>query len=36
MRKRNNTRFANCLLAIGLSGLVPVVAQAQAASDQWQ
>jgi hypothetical protein len=36
VRKRINTRFANCLLAIGLSGLAPVAAQAQAANDQWQ
>ena len=33
MRQRINTRFANCLLAIGLSGLAPVAAQAQATSD---
>jgi hypothetical protein len=33
---RINARFANCLLAIGLSGLAPVAVQAQAASDQWQ
>jgi len=36
LRKRINTRFANCLLAIGLSGLAPVAAQAQAANDKWQ
>ena len=36
MRQRINTRFANCLLAIGLSGLAPVAAQAQAANDKWQ
>jgi len=36
MRKRINTRFANCLLAIGLSGLAPVAARAQAANDEWQ
>ena len=36
MRQRINTRFANCLLAIGLFGLVPVGAQAQAANDKWQ
>jgi hypothetical protein len=36
MKVRICTRFANCLLAIGLSGLAPVAAQAQAASDQWQ
>jgi len=36
MRKRINTRFANCLLAIGLSGLAPVAAQAEAANDKWQ
>jgi hypothetical protein len=36
MRKRINTRFANCLLAIGLSGLAPVAAQAQVAQDKWQ
>lgn len=36
MRQRINSRFANCLLAIGLSGLAPVAAQAQAANDKWQ
>ena len=36
MTNRINTRFANCLLAIGLSGLAPVAAQAEAANDQWQ
>ena len=36
MRQRINIRFANCLLAIGLSGLAPVAAQAQAANDKWQ
>lgn len=36
MRKRIDFRFANCLLAIGLSGLAPVAAQAQAANDKWQ
>jgi len=36
MRNRINTRFANCLLAIGLSGLAPVAAQAEAANDKWQ
>jgi hypothetical protein len=36
MRQRINTRFANCLLAIGLSSLAPVAAQAQAANDKWQ
>ena len=36
MRQRINTRFANCLLAIGLSALAPVAAQAQAANDKWQ
>jgi hypothetical protein len=36
MRKHINTRFANCLLAIGLCGLAPVAAQAQAANDKWQ
>jgi hypothetical protein len=36
MRKRIYTQFANCLLAIGLCGLAPVAAQAQAANDKWQ
>ena len=36
MRQRINPRFANCLLAIGLCGLTPVAAQAQAANDKWQ
>jgi hypothetical protein len=36
MRQRISIRFANCLLAIGLSGLAPVAAQAQAANDKWQ
>jgi hypothetical protein len=36
MRLRIGTRFANGLLAIVLSALAPVSAQAQAASDQWQ
>jgi len=36
MRQRIDTRFANCLLAIGLCGLAPVAAQAQTASDRWQ
>lgn len=36
MRQRINTRFANCLLAIGLTGLAPVAAQAQAENDKWQ
>jgi hypothetical protein len=36
MRKPINSRFANCLLAIGLCGLAPVAAQAQAANDKWQ
>ena len=36
MRQRINTRFANCLVAIGLTGLAPVAAQAQAANDKWQ
>jgi len=34
MRQRINTPFANCLLAIGLTGLAPVAAQAQAANDK--
>jgi hypothetical protein len=36
MRKRINTQFASCLLAIGLCGLAPIAAQAQAANDKWQ
>jgi hypothetical protein len=38
MRQRINTRFARCLLAMGLCGLAPVAAQAQAqaANDKWQ
>jgi hypothetical protein len=36
VKQRINTRFANCLLAVGLFGLAPVAAQAQAASDKWQ
>ena len=36
MRQRINTRFANCLLAIGLTGLAPVAPHAQATSDKWQ
>lgn len=36
MRQRIDTRFANGLLAFVLSGLAPVVAQAQAANDTWQ
>lgn len=36
MRMRISTQFANCLFAVGLSGLAPVAAQAQAASDEWQ
>ena len=36
MRQRIHTRFANGLLAIGLSGLAPVAAQAEAANDKWQ
>lgn len=36
MRERISTRFANCLLAVGLIGLAPVAAQAQAANDMWQ
>jgi hypothetical protein len=36
MRQRINTRFANCLFAIGLSGLAPVAAQVQAVNDKWQ
>ena len=36
MRQRVNIRFANCLLAIGLCGLAPFAAQAQAANDKWQ
>ena len=36
MRQRISTRFANCLLAVGLTGLAPVAAQAQAAGDKWQ
>jgi len=36
MRKRINTRFASCLLAIGLAGLAPVAVQAQVANDKWQ
>jgi hypothetical protein len=36
MRKHINTRFSNCLLAIGLCGFAPVAVQAQAASDRWQ
>jgi hypothetical protein len=36
VRNRIKTRFANCLLAIGLSVLAPVAAEAEAANDQWQ
>jgi hypothetical protein len=36
MRRRISSRFANCLLASGLSGLAPVAAHAQAVNDQWQ
>jgi hypothetical protein len=36
MRRRISSRFANCLLAIGLSGLAPVAAHAQAVNDKWQ
>jgi hypothetical protein len=36
MKQRINTRFANCLLAIGLAALAPVAAQAQAVNDKWQ
>jgi hypothetical protein len=36
VRQPINTRFADCLLAIGLSGLAPIAAQAQAANDKWQ
>jgi len=36
VRQRINTRFANCMLAIGLFGLAPVAAQAQATNDKWQ
>jgi hypothetical protein len=36
MRQHINTRFASGLLAIGLAGLAPVAAQAQAANDKWQ
>ena len=36
MRLRISTRFANCLFAVGLPGLSPFAAQAQAASDEWQ
>jgi hypothetical protein len=36
MRQRINARFVKGLLAIGLCGLAPVAAQAQAANDRWQ
>lgn len=36
MRLRISTRFANCLLAIGLCGLAPVAARAEAEGDDWQ
>jgi hypothetical protein len=36
MRHRINTRAAGCLLALGLTGLAPVAAQAQTAADKWQ
>jgi hypothetical protein len=36
MRHRNNARVAGCLLALGLTGLAPVAAQAQSAADKWQ
>jgi hypothetical protein len=36
MRQRINSWFANGLLAIGLCGLAPIAAQAQAANDKWQ
>ncbi len=36
MKKRIDTRFSKGLLAIGLCGLAPVAAQAQAANDRWQ
>jgi hypothetical protein len=36
MKERINTRFVKGLLAIGLCGLAPVAAQAQAADDKWQ
>ena len=38
MKRRNNPRIAGCLLALGLTGLAPIAAQAQAQpmSDTWQ
>jgi len=36
MRHPLNARAAGCLLALGLTGLAPAAAQAQAAADKWQ
>ena len=36
MKLRNSARAAGCLIALGLTGLAPVVAQAQTATDKWQ
>ncbi len=36
MKLRINPRAAGCLLTLGLTGLAPVAAQAQAASEKWQ
>jgi hypothetical protein len=36
MKDRINERIAGCLLTLGLTGLMPVAAQAQASTDKWQ
>jgi hypothetical protein len=36
MKHRINVRVAGCLLAVGLTGLPPLAAQAQTANDKWQ
>ena len=36
MKLRTNARVSGCLIALGLAGFTPIVAQAQSAADKWQ